>query len=134
MLVLKPCCLPDWKAARAKTEWTVGGHTTRAADVAVRGKFSHGQWDGVKRSVLLPKFRLWVQHLLSSIEFDGEGRKQLVDLQLWNTQHIQTSYIVTVKPDWASLLGDAWAAWTEHVPSQVPSAPLMRPLDPVDVA
>jgi len=115
LLVLKPCCLPDWKAAQQEAVWTIGGHTTEAVDVCLRGKYNHGEWDGAPRSHLPPKFRLWSSHLFSSISggVAGGGLKQEVDLQPWEEKHYQTKYMVAVRPCWEGSLSRAWTSWTQ---------------------
>ena len=38
LLLLKPCCLPDFRTARDEIEWTVGGHTIPATEVTESAK------------------------------------------------------------------------------------------------
>lgn len=79
-LVLKPCCLPDFRLTRDLDEFEIGKYRFPTLEVCARGKWksktgnkaSESKWEGQARWKLRSKFDKWCFHLFEGLKQDQE--------------------------------------------------------------
>ena len=81
-LAIKPCCTPPIQLAKQKTVWQLGGHTIRATDVCVAGKFHKGRWVGAPQTEQRDKFSCWCHNLEAAVDGGPQGATTVANWQL----------------------------------------------------